>query len=147
MPCKNKLRPRLLVVEDDESRIDLFRQWTKDGPYVLVEATSGGQALGMLKFGGEGIAGVCLDHDLNSRPRTQADEWVSGSDVVNAIVARLPRWVPILVHSMNVTHAPVMVKRLQGAGYSTTRIRMAALNQSRFQSWLNEVAENWEWND
>jgi hypothetical protein len=143
MAAEKKLRPRLLVIEDNPSRIELFRQWTKDGPYGLIETTSGGQAMGTLKFGSEGIAGVCLDHDLNSRPKTRADEWVSGSDVVNTIVAKLPRWVPILVHSMNVTHAPLMVKRLQGAGYTTTRIRMVALDQERFQGWLDEVTEQW----
>jgi hypothetical protein len=101
--------------------------------------------MGVLKRGSQGVAGVCLDHDLNSRPRTQSDEWVSGSDVVNAIVANVPKWIPILVHSMNVTRAPQMVKRLQGAGFSATRIRMVALDQVRFLNWLNEVTDNWDW--
>lgn len=147
MPARIRLKPRILLIEDAENRIQMFRDWIRGSPFVLVEATSGGQAMGVLQRGGEGIAGICLDHDLNSRPRTQSDEWVSGSDVVNALVANVPKWVPILVHSMNVTNAPLMVKRLQGAGFSATRIRMVALNQERFLTWLNDVIENWDWED
>ncbi len=145
MPARPQLQPRILLIEDNEDRIRLFRDWLKGSSFVLVEATSGGQAMGVLKRGSQGVAGVCLDHDLNSRPRTQSDEWVSGSDVVNAIVANVPKWIPILVHSMNVTRAPQMVKRLQGAGFSATRIRMVALDQVRFLNWLNEVTDNWDW--
>lgn len=147
MSVKNRWQPRILLIEDNEHRIELFRDWIKGSPFILVEATSGGQAMGLVQKGSEGIAGVCLDHDLNSRPRTQSDVWVSGNDVVNAIVANLPKCVPILVHSMNVTHAPIMVKRLQGAGFAASRIRMATLDRERFLNWLNDVIENWDWDN
>ena len=144
MTTKPRLKPRILLIEDDENRIELFRKWILGSPFALIEATSGGQAMGVLRYGSDGIAGICLDHDLNSRPRTQADEWVSGSDVVNAIVAKVSKRTPIRVHSMSVSRAPLMVKRLEGAGFSATRIRMVELDQPQFESWLEDVIDNWE---
>ncbi|MDP1740961.1 cyclic-phosphate processing receiver domain-containing protein [Polaromonas sp.] len=144
MPNKPTLQPRVLLIEDNADRIALFRQWLSGTPYIPVEVTSGGQAMGMLKYGAEGVAGICLDHDLNSQPRTLSDEWVSGSDVVNLICRKVPKTVPILVHSMNTVKAPDMVKRLSGAGFSVMRIRMVILNQANFSDWLADVSISWE---
>jgi len=138
------LKPRLLLIEDDADRIALFRSWIVGTPYVLIEATTGGQAMGVVSRGGEGIAGVCLDHDLNTSPKTLQDQSTSGSNVVAAIISRIPKTVPILVHSMNVTKGDQMYRRLQGAGFSATRIRMAVLDQRRFNQWLEDVSESWE---
>ena len=144
MPNKPPLKPRILIIEDDGDRLALFRQWLSGTPYLPVEVTSGGQAMGMLHHGAEGVAGICLDHDLNSRPRTLSDEWVSGSDVVSLICRKVPKSVPILVHSMNTVQAPNMVKRLMGAGFSVTRIRMFILNRGNFHDWLCDVTDAWE---
>ena len=99
--AKPPLRPRLLLVEDDAQRIDRFRRWLASSPqgsqFVLIEATTGGQAMGVLSHGTAPIAGICLDHDLNSRPKAPSDETTSGSDVVVAICNRVRRQVPILV--------------------------------------------------
>lgn len=138
------LRPRILLIEDNPDRLHLFRQWLHDTPYLPVEVTSGGQAMGMLRYGAEGVAGICLDHDLNSRPRTLSDEWVSGSDVVNIICRKIPSSVPVLVHSMNSVKAPDMVKRLQAARFSVTRVRMVILDRFIFDRWLGDVTEAWE---
>ena len=86
MDQKQKLKPRLLLIEDNAERISLFRSWVVDTPYVLIEATTGGQAMGVVNRGGEGVAGICLDHDLNSSPKTEQDNTTSGSNVVNAII-------------------------------------------------------------
>lgn len=138
------LRPRILLIEDNPERIALFRKWLEASPFVLIEATSGGQAMGVVSRGAEGIAGICLDHDLNSNPKTALDAHTSGSNVVTAICNKVPRTVPILVHSMNTVYGHEMHKRLEGAGFITTRVRMAALDQDRFLQWLGEVEENWE---
>lgn len=138
------LKPRLLLIEDDADRIALFRQWVTSTPYVLIEATSGGQAMGAVNRGGEGVAGIMLDHDLNTSPRTQQDQITSGSDVVASIIKHMPKTVPILVHSMNVTKGEQMFRRLQGSGFSATRIRMAALDEGRFLRWLEDASESWE---
>ena len=139
------LRPRILLIEDNAERIKLFRTWLADSPFVLIEATSGGQAMGVVSRGAEGIAGICLDHDLNTSPKTPMDAHTSGSQVVTAICNKVPRTVPILVHSMNTIYGYDMHKRLEGAGFSTTRIRMSILDKDRFLQWLSEVDENWDW--
>ena len=138
------LKPRLLLIEDDTDRIALFRQWVVKTPFVLVEATSGGQAMGVVNRGGEGVAGIMLDHDLNTSPKTEQDQITSGSNVVAAIMKHIPKTVPILVHSMNVTQGEKMFRRLQGSGFSATRIRMAVLDEPRFLRWLEDVSESWE---
>lgn len=145
------LRPRVLLIEDNASRIDLFREWLAASPFaadfVLLVATTGGQAMGVVQRGPSGVAGICLDHDLNSQPKTPSDERTSGSDVVNAILNKVPRWVPVLVHSMNTVMGENMHRRLRGAGFDATRIRMSALNAQLFEKWLGEVHENWDWGD
>ena len=138
------LKPRLLLIEDNADRIAYFRAWLVGTPYVLIEATSGGQAMGVVTRGGEGIAGIMLDHDLNSEPKTQQDHVTSGSNVVAAIAKHIPKLVPVLVHSMNVTKGEEMHRRLTGAGFSATRIRMSALTELRFKGWLEDVTESWE---
>lgn len=138
------LKPRLLLIEDNQDRIDLFRAWVVGTPYVLIEATTGGQAMGVVNRGGDGVAGICLDHDLNSAPKTEQDNSTSGSNVVNAIIKHIAKTTPILVHSMNTTMDDQMHRRLKGSGFSATRIRMAILDERRFRQWLEEVTENWE---
>lgn len=94
--------------------------------------------------GGDGIAGICLDLDLNTSPKTLQDQSTSGSNVVSAIISHIPKSVPILVHSMNVTKGDQMYRRLQGSGFSATRIRMSILGQRRFHHWLEDVTDCWE---
>lgn len=139
-----KLSPRLLLIEDDADRIALFRQWVASTPFVLIEATTGGQAMGVVNLGGEGVAGIMLDHDLNTSPKTFQDQLTSGSNVVGAIVKRIPKHVPILVHSMNVTKGEEMFRRLNGSGFSATRIRMSALTDRRFSQWMEDVTDFWD---
>lgn len=143
-PSPVALAPRLLLIEDDMSRIEKFRNWTSGLPMVLIEATSGGQAVGVTRFGGEGIAGICLDHDLNSAPRTQLDLTTSGSNVVDGLVRNFARAIPVLVHSMNETRAVQMTQRLRGAGFRVTRIRMAELDAIGFANWLQDVDDYWQ---
>ena len=145
MSTTPQLKPRLLLIEDDADRILLFRQWVATTPYILIEATTGGQAMGVVsRGGGDGIAGICLDHDLNTAPKTLQDQSTAGSNVVSAIISHIPKTVPILVHSMNVTKGDQMYRRLQGSGFSATRIRMSILDQRRFHHWLEDVTDCWE---
>lgn len=139
------LKPRILLIEDDPERITLFRSWLQGTEFVLIEASSGGRAAGILRKGlTQGIYGVMLDHDLEKQPITTTDLSISGSTLVKAIANSIPKSVPILIHSMN-TNAPVtMEKNLKGVGYSVTRIRMAALTRELFKAWLEEVTECWE---
>lgn len=139
------LRPRILLIEDSAQRIERFREWLSGTEFVLIEASSGGRAQGILRKGGtDGIAGLCLDHDLHEQPMTDADMTLSASNLMGSIVQSIPRTVPVLIHSMNASRPPQMVRRLQSEGYSVTRIRMATLTREAFHEWLQEVRDNWE---
>lgn len=145
LPAKKIVfKPRIVLIEDEPERIEKFKSWTDGTPFVLVCATSGGQALGLINHGAEGVAGICLDHDLNTAPKTPADAVVSGTHVVSAILNKVRRGIPILVHSMSPVQGERMAARLQVAGFSTTRIRMVDLNETRFKSWLAEVTDSWD---
>lgn len=144
LAIKRVLQPRIVLVEDAPERIAQFKGWLEGTPFVLVCATSGGQALGLIKHGAEGVAGICLDHDLNTAPKTPTDSLVSGTHVVSAILNKVKRSIPILVHSMSPVQGERMAARLQIAGFSTTRIRMVDLNETRFKSWLDEATDSWD---
>lgn len=139
------LRPRILLVEDDPDRIATFRAWVVSTEFVLIEASSGGRALGLLRKGMTGgIAGVCLDHDLEKQPVSENDLRLSGTGLITAITQSVPRSVPVLIHSMNAQKPPAMERSLNSAGFSVTRIRMAALTRESFYEWLQDVRDNWE---
>lgn len=139
------LKPRILLIEDNAERIALFRAWLSGTEFVLIEASSGGRAKGILRKGATGgIAGVLLDHDLDQQPVTDVDHLLSASHLMDAIVLSIPRTVPILIHSMNVSKPPLLEKRLKHEGFSVSRIRMAALTRESLHEWLQAVRDNWE---
>ena len=92
----------------------------------------------------EGIAGVCLDHDLDLQPMTDADQYISASHLIDALITSLPRQTPILIHSMNSIKPITMEKRLGASGFSVTRIRMVTLTSELFHVWLDKVRDNRE---
>ncbi len=140
---KPVLKPRILLIEDDSGRIDVFRRWLADTEFVLAVARSGGQALGMLSKGGtEAIAGILLDHDLSDSPFTEADFALSTSDVLPLIVRRVTRAAPVLIHSHNSTKPIAMQRALEASGFGVTRIRFADLDQLTFNAWLDEVRDS-----
>ena len=88
-------------------------------------------------------AGILLDHDLQERAVVGVDDLLSGTDVAEVIVRNVDRDVPILVHSMNISRAPVLAQRLADTGFRVTRIAMEALDQARLLHWLGEVRVFW----
>lgn len=139
------LKPCILLIEDSAHRIGRFREWIAGTEFVLIEASSGGRAMGVLRKGGtDGIAGLCLDHDLHEQPMTDVDMTLSTSNLMDSIVLSVPRSVPVLIHSMNASKPPQMVRRLQREGYSVTRIRMSTLTRDSFHEWLQDVRDNLE---
>lgn len=143
-PSSPKLRPRILLIEDDAERIATFRQWLAGTEFVLIEASSGGRARGILRKGmTDGIAGLCLDHDLHQQPVNDTD-YLSATGLMSAIALALPRSVPVLIHSMNAQKPPQMQRQLVSEGFSVTRCRTAALTREIFSEWLEEVRDNWE---
>jgi len=138
------LKPRILLIEDDSARIATFREWVAGTEFVLIEASSGGRALGVLRKGTDGIAGILLDNDLEKSPLTETDLAISGAGLINAIIQSVPRWTPVLIHSMNAQKPPGMERALKSAGFSVTRIRMVAMIREDFQEWLQDVRDNWK---
>lgn len=135
---------RLLLIEDDPVRIDLFRSWLPRDAR-LVSATSAGSAIGTLRRDPPGTyGGILLDHDLQMQAKTDSDRGLSGSDLVAGIIRSVPKSVAILVHSANEARAPAVAERLDRAGYWVTRIPMLFLTEDRFLHWVEEARENWE---
>lgn len=136
-------RIRVLIVEDTQERINRIREWFPDDVVPIV-ASSPGVAIGILQRDRKVIAGIMLDHDLQDGAITHTDLELSGSTLVNSIVRFIPRHIPILVHSMNPGGAMGMVRRLDAAGFSVTRIPMEVLNNDKLTSWLDDVRDNWD---
>ena len=134
------------LIEDDAGRIDYFTRWTAGTEFVLAIARSGGQALGMLSKGFDGVAGVMLDHDLSDAPLTSVDAQLSASTLIPLLQRRLPRHVPVLIHSHNLNKPVAMQRALEASGHSVTRLRFAALMQDpvRFSQWMEVVRDNWD---
>lgn len=142
---KPHLKPRILLIEDDPLRIEKIQNWLKDTDFVMIEASSGGKAKGILRKNmTDGIAGVMLDHDLEKQRLTSADMTISGTDLINGISQSMPKHIPVLVHSMNDSKSPLMAKKLTQQGYCVTKIKMEELTKAKFDEWLEEVADVWE---
>jgi len=134
----------LLVVEDDPRRQEILEGWIQPG-FRTVVAWSAGQALGVIERDpGHVYGGILLDHDLQERTVSTADEQLSGMDVADAIIRRVNRDVPILVHSINETQSAVMVHRLKAAGFEVWKYPMTAMTPEILGSWLDIVREAWE---
>ena len=56
-------------------------------------------------------------------------------------MTKVPKHIPILVHSVNAVQGPVMAKKLVAAGFSVTHIRIVILEEARFKTWLAEVED------
>lgn len=143
-PLRDQPVFRLLIVEDDPDREQILRSWLPADVRVVV-AVSAGRALGILRRDqGRVFAGVVLDHDLQERPGSDVDRFLSGRDIVGAMIQFISKDVPILVHSVNVRGSAAMVNRLREAGFDVTKIPMDVLTEETFRSWLQSVRDLWE---
>jgi 2-keto-3-deoxy-6-phosphogluconate aldolase len=82
-----------------------------------------------------------LDHDLQEQLVCAEEGRLSGMNVVDAIINYVSRDVPILVHSMNLSEAPNMIKKLVGAGFSVIRIPMREMKAEKLVEWLRDDCE------
>lgn len=74
----------------------------------------------------------------------KSDFYLSGEQVVVAITRYVAKDMPVLVHSVNVQRAPVMVSKLEAAGFDVTRISMDQLKKQQLLEWVEEAREIWE---
>jgi hypothetical protein len=114
--------------------------------FVLITARSGGQAIGVLQRGASGLAGLMLDHDLSDSPLTSTDALLSGTELLPLIQRVVPRFVPMLIHSHNVSKPIVMQRSFEQGGFIVTRVRFALLanEPARFARWLEDVRDERE---
>jgi len=135
---------RLLIVEDCEQRVALLQAWLP----VQVRATlvrSAGRALKVLELdAGRVYAGILLDFDLDQAVAAEPELQLSGSQVVERMLERMDRDVPILIHSVNPLGARSMEQRLLEHGFDVTRIPFFNLSRERLGRWLERVREEWE---
>jgi CheY-like chemotaxis protein len=135
---------RLLLIEDDPVRIALFREWLPCDVRLVV-ATSAGKAIGILQRDRDRVyAGILLDHDLQEQIVTSTDRLFSGSDIVKIIARNISRETPILIHSMNISRAPLMAEALESEGFVVARVPMSILTKNDFVEWVEEAREMWE---
>ncbi len=135
---------RILIVEDNIERANLLKAWLPaDARPVVV--TSAGKAIGLIRRDkGHVYAGIMLDHDLQEHTVNDADQLLTGMTVVDTLIRHIPNDVPILVHSVNQTRGPAMVKRLRKFNYWVTRIPMDEFTQEQCEGWIDEARELWE---
>ena len=138
---------RVLVVEDDKSRIERFHAWVPD-VVRLVVASSAGRAIGILgRDRGSVYGGIMLDHDLNFQALTAADRALSGADVVRTVIDCISPDVPVLIHSMNPEGSRDMTRMLEGAGFDVTVVPMDRLDKKALVQWLGEAYLLWKENE
>jgi len=134
---------RILIVEDDPDRAATLQNWLPQDVRPVV-VTSAGKAMGVLaRDRGNVYAGILLDHDLQQQTAARSDLYLSGEQVAEAIIRYVAKNVPILVHSVNVQRAPVMVGKLEAAGFWVTRIPMDELQKEKLEAWLEDAREIW----
>jgi hypothetical protein len=135
---------RLLLVEDDEGRVQDFRAWLPSWAR-LVWAQSAGGAIGLIRRDpGRIYGGVLLDHDLAQRAMTEDDASLSGTDVALALIEHFSIDIPILIHSTNQTQVPRVARQLEEKGFWVTRIPFYDLREETFVAWLEEARDLWE---
>lgn len=134
---------RILIVEDDQRRVDWFRAWLPRD-IRLIHARSGGKALGILERDADELAGIMLDHDLQESSVVANDKNLSGSTVIIKVMQHIRPNIPIMVHCMNPGTAERMKKALEASGSSVTRMPMGEMSKDAFLEWLEEVREEVE---
>lgn len=135
-------RCRILLVEDDTRRVEMFRAWA-DADTHIVWTQTGGTALGLLdRDRGHLYDGILLDHDLDKRARTSVDAGIDGQQICRKIVETQSNFVPVLIHSMNPFHVPAMIETLTVAGFHVEAVTMAELTRARFEEWVAFLREN-----
>ena len=135
---------RLLVVEDSEARMELFREWIPEG-FRVTFVRSAGRALKVLELdAGRVYAGILLDHDLDQAVAVASELQLSGRQVVDRLVRVVDRNVPVMIHSVNPLGARMMEQTLVEHGFDVTRVSFFQLDENRLVRWLEGVREEWE---
>ncbi len=83
--------PRILIVDDDDSNLDVLVECLKDEPYELVQAHDGAQALDLFRNDPQGFDAMVLDRMMPG---------MSGLDVMAELKAdEHLKWIPIVMQT------------------------------------------------
>jgi hypothetical protein len=144
----------LLIVEDDERRVEYFKRWNQKAnhpdrvaavEFRFVWARSAGAAIGIIKRDkGDVYDGILLDYDLDQQQLTATEKLFTGKHVVDAVIDNISKNVPILVHSTNPKEGPKMAERLQGAGFSVESLPYNIIERGPYYDWLKYVVDSSE---
>lgn len=135
---------RILMIEDDEVRIERIASWLPPD-FRLVVTRSAGRAMRTLHLDRPSTyAGIMLDHDLQQQIAADAEASLSSSNLIDLIIRKIHHDVPVLVHSMNSSRGPMLVERLRGAGFYTSYVPFEQLTRQGFLNWIEYVRELWE---
>jgi CheY-like chemotaxis protein len=138
---------RLLIVEDSEERVALFRDWIPER-FRATFVKSAGRAMKVLELdAGRVYAGILLDHDLDQAVAAESELQLSGRQVVEQLVRKVDVDVPVLIHSVNPLGARMMEQNLVEHGFDVTRVPFFNLDRQRLGRWLEVVWEEWEAGD
>lgn len=127
---------RVLVVEDDERRIERIKRLCPPG-LRLVIARTGGQAIGVLQRDPEDTyAAILLDHDLKHLGN---GEYRSGTDVAKAIARCASPDTEVFVHSANVTKGDLVAGFLRDNGFHVERQMFWEIPDGRLREYLEDL--------
>jgi hypothetical protein len=126
-PSPPRLRPRLLLLEDDDRRVAHMKLLIPPG-VQFVRASSAARATGIIQRDGTlrsneppAYAGVMLDHDLDHHPLNAADRKMNGTHVARALANHFSPEVPVFIHSTNPGGSAAMMSILRERGFDVTR--------------------------
>ena len=85
-----------------------------------------------------------LDFDLHLQAAVSSDLDLSGENVVEAVIRNMDTSLPVLIHSMNPSGTPLMLRKLKEAGFKVLRIPWHDLEKETLLKWLSDVRGNWE---
>ena len=132
---------RLLVVEDNQQRIDLFSRWIPE-EFSPVFVPGAGRAMRIIELdAGNVFAGIALDYDLDEQPVIPSERMLSGRNVAIKVAQLISCDVPILIHSMNVSGSQVMQNMLEASGFHVTRRPFRFLVKVSLGQWLETIRE------
>lgn len=139
IPRKIKLRPRVLVVEDDHRRFEAFERYIQ-GELLLVPVTSAVAAKGLLeRTKPEDYAGVMFDYDLEKVQTLPPSKLVkNGLDVAKIAARVLSKDTEVLVHSMSVDRAK-LVTFLRAEGFPTEQLPYADCTRETLAAFCERV--------
>lgn len=117
---------RILILEDDMNRIDLFGQKLCANQFDITYVTTAAEAIALLDQ--EEFDLVFLDHDLGGQTYVNTADTNTGSEVVRHMTRPTYLKTPVvIIHSMNEPAAKSMEHALVYEGFETHRIPFTKL--------------------